>query len=190
MFLPQLSLCAEEARSTFGAFAGGGLSAGQLSLLPANSSINSKFQEHGYFAEAGLDIPMGPNFGFRLSAEYGQSSSLNSSTSQTYLESGTINYYCGKLGLVLRLLELGGGYRFNDITIRSLSTPTPGYLESNYSGWLPLGYIRIAFDINNQFRFALESQYVGGTVNSVSLPTSNANFSEISVGLRAFLLFK
>lgn len=178
LIFPTLSFA--DSTTIFGGF---GLGIGSQSLsTPGNSA--SKFTTQGYFIEGGLLF----KFGGQISAEYGASNSINTLSSETYMETGTLNYYSAKLGLNFTRLGFGGGYRHIDVTLKSISTDGPGYLESKYEGWAPFGYANCHFDVNKTIRMAVEGQYVMGKLKSENPTLPQVDYGEMSISLRLYVL--
>jgi hypothetical protein len=172
------------------AFLGGGLTYGQDSLSLGPNAATAKYQDQGFVIEAGFSQPVGSRFGLQVSGEVGNSNSINTITSQSYMETGTLSYYSGKGGVYWGPFGLGAGYRHNDINIKSLSTPTPGYLESNYSGTTSLEFANITLDFRKRYRGVIETQYNSGTLQGSGASTgSSVKFNEMAVSLRVFADF-
>ena len=134
-------------------------------------------------------MPLGGRFGAQFSGELGESTANNTITSTTYMETGTLSYYSGKAGLFFGPLTIGGGYRHNDINIKSLSTPSPGYLESNYSGWSSLGFANVTMDFRKRYRAVIEGQYDTGTLSGSGSSTGNVKLNDLTMSIRVFFLF-
>lgn len=179
-FLVVPSMSFADSTTVFGGF---GLGIGSQTLsTPGNSA--STFTTQGYFLEGGLLF----KFGGQMSAEYGASNSINTLSSETYMETGTLSYYSAKLGLNFTRLGFGGGYRHIDVNLRSISTDGSGYLESRYGGWNPFGYINCHFDVNKKIRTAVEGQYVMGKLKSENPILPQVDYSEMSISLRLYVL--
>jgi hypothetical protein len=189
LLLPALASADTSTDRDATAFVGGGLTMGQDTLNLGDGSATAKYQDQGYVVEGGFSLPMGNRFGLQVSAELGASNAINTLTSQSYMETGTLDFYAGKAGLFFGPLTIGGGYRHNDVDIKSLSTPTPGYLESNYSGWTSLAFANLSMDIRKRYRAVIETQYDSGTLSGTGSSSGTVKFSEMSVSLRIFFLF-
>jgi len=160
---------------------GGGLTTGNQTLS-ASGSPDSKFSANGYVLEGGLNFQNG-----KISIEQGVSQSKNSLSSQTYMETGQLEYRAVKAGIKFGSIGLGGGYRFNEIDLKSLSLQSPNYLESKYTGWTPLGYLNFNIYGLKKLFTTIEAQYVSGKLKPESSQLSEVQFSEMSLSLRIFI---
>lgn len=172
-----------------GLFVGGGFGMGQGVYNLGNGSTVSKFMTQGWEFEGGLTSKWGDSFGSQIGGEYGQTSGNNSYTSQSSLETGTLKFYAFKAGIFYGPILVGGGYRHNDVNIRSLTISPGSYLETEYTGFTPMAIISYSLDIRKRFRTTVEGQYITGTLNGSAGATGTVKFSETSLSLRLFFLF-
>jgi len=171
----------------FQGFLGGGLTFGQDSLSLGADTATSKYTDQGYLIEGGLTAPLTPMFGMQVSAEVGTSNSTNTLASTSYMETGSLSYYSAKAGFYYSSFGIGGGYRHNDVEIKSLSNPG-SYLQSDYSGWTSLGYANLTLDVRKRYRGVIEGQYITGTLKSNGT-AGDAKFGEMSISLRFYVMF-
>jgi hypothetical protein len=167
-----------------GAFVGGGLSMENMSLnTPDNSA--SKFLNQGYFLEGGYRF----GWGGLISGEYGQTNAINTLSSQNYMETGESSFVAAKLGYSLKSIDFGVGYRQTDLTLKSLSLQGTRYLESEYSGGTPLGFVNLNFSFKNTLRSVVELQYISGALTSSNTALPEMSVNNISVSLRLLITF-
>ncbi|MEQ1665133.1 MAG: hypothetical protein ABL927_07130 [Bdellovibrionales bacterium] len=180
MILPALSF----AENTSGVFIGAGLGNDFLSLSTQGSEY-SKFSNQGYIVEAGVQF----GFGGLMSAEFGESTSVNKITSQTFMETGKMNFYSAKIGYNFGQIAIGAGYRKNNIVLKSLSLVNSNYLESTYAGGSPLGYINLNFHSNKFMRSTAEAQFLSAKLISDNLDLPEATMNSVLFSLKIFIFF-
>lgn len=168
-------------------FAGGGLLLGNSDLsLASGASAKSKFLTQGFVAEAGSSV--GARSGVQGSLELGQQSSRNKGSNQGFFEFGDLDFYTVKAAFFTGPLTLGGGYRHNELTVRSLTATPSVYEKTDYSGWTPMVYSNLTISAHRQFMSVIEGQYVWGKLNGGS-GLAPINYSEMSISLRVFITF-
>ncbi|HMN69696.1 MAG TPA: hypothetical protein PKC28_14230 [Bdellovibrionales bacterium] len=87
-------------------------------------------------------------------------------------------------------VTMGVGYRHNAVEIKSVSTEEEtGFQKSVYSGWNTFLYGNISMDFLKRYRGAVEAQYQRGDLGSGPAGANTVGFTEISISLRAYLLF-
>lgn len=184
-------LFAEEVeRRDFSVHVGLGLSMGSTQLSVAGASAaSSAYVTQGFALESGLSVPFSRAFGGFVSGEYGQMTSVNSSSGSSFLELGAQTSIAAKLGLYTGPLYFGGGYRQTNLTVKSIVAGRNSYAESTYSGGVPIGIAGFAFEARRKYRAALELQYATGTVPGTASTSASLSYTEVMVGLRIFGLF-
>lgn len=168
-------------------FAGFGLGLGQTNLMPAAGGARSKFDDSSYLIEAGATT--GGDVGGMLSAEFGQSSVRNQLVTQSYFEIGNLDYYALKAGMNYGAFSLGGGYRHNELTVKSLALSPATYLESKYSGWTPMAFANVSFNVRKRYIGAIEVQYESGQLKSTDSALQPVKMNGLSISLRYFIVF-
>jgi hypothetical protein len=167
-------------------FAGGGLGLGQTSLMPVGSS-HSNFDNSAYFLEGGFTT--GTNFGLTVTGETGQSTVRNRTQTPDYMEIGDASFYALKTAVNYGPIALGGGYRHDQVSVRSLSLAPATYLESKYSGWTPMGFANVSFNVRRRYIGTIEAQYVSGQLKSADSTLPVVKINDISISLRYFIVF-
>jgi hypothetical protein len=170
-------------------FFGAGFGMSQQLYNLGSGTTAAKFTNQGYAFEGGTSAPWSNRLGGQLSGEFGQSSGNNTYNNQSTIETGNLKFYSVKAGIYYGPITLGGGYRYNDVTIKSLQVAPDSYLETTYSGWTPLAFMSYSVDLRKHFRTSIEGQYVSGTLTGAGAATTPAKFNETAISLRFLFLF-
>lgn len=157
---------------------------GQVSLTGGESASKSDFSAQGYMFEAGTSF--GTRNGVAIGGEYGYVKGINSSSSQTYIETASLNQYAAKLYAFIDGVGLGGGYRHVEARVRSIDTSS-GYLETVSSGFVPFAVLNYSLDFHQHWRLTLEGQAASGTLKG-SGSANDATYTDLSASLRLFLI--
>lgn len=180
------SIAAQARDRNFSMFGGGGLSVAQVTTGGENKTASS-FKAYGYLAEAGLTIPMGNTWGALLGGEFGQISAVNSLQSETYMETGKLDYYSVKLGIYVGQIGAGLGYRKNTLNIKSVSLDTDSFTESTYKGNTPFAFGNFSVDFSGRYRAAVEGQFMDAELQDAT--GNKIKYKEMSASVRVYIIF-
>jgi hypothetical protein len=179
-FLP--TVCFASGENSF--FAGAGLNLDSLTLEALGNGA-SRFLSQGYVAEVGKQF----KFGGTISLQYGLSNAINRFSSQTYMETGTLNHYAAKFGYDFEILSVGFGYQYSDLNLKSLSLSNSSYFQSRYSGGTPMIYAALKFKGPKNWGFTAKAQYITGTLKNSNDSLPNLQMDNLTISLRLIRFF-
>ena len=188
LIAPLGAVASDALERSFSVFGGGGQQLGSTTLsLDQPGAKASSFQTQGYLVEGGITLPFTRSWGVQTSAEYVISLGPNTLNSTTFIEHAELNTLGGKFGIFVGPVTVGGGYQNINAKIRTMNS-NGSYLESNYSGGVPMAFANLSFDFYKMFRGTVEVQYRTGKLSGVDSTTGATNVTGLMISIRAYIL--